>query len=205
MRFADDFVVTGAKRQLLEQRVKPAIEEFLAARGLQVAPEKTSITHISNGFDFLGQNVRKYGNKLLIKPARKSVASLMNKVRVVLGKNKAATQAQVIIPLNPILRGWGMYHRHDVAAATFSRIDHLVWTKLWRLAKRRYPSKPMRRIKARYFELQGLRDWVFACVTQPLELAYRPMLFRLAGLTIKRHIKVRSDAYPFDSAWTEYL
>ena len=61
----------------------------------------------------------------------------------------------------------------------------------------------MRWIKARYFERQGLRDWVFACATQPLELAYRPMLFRLAGLAIKRHIKVRSDAYPFDSAWTE--
>lgn len=205
VRYADDFVVTGATRELLEQRVKPAIEEFLAARGLQLAPEKTSITHISQGFDFLGQNVRKYGDKLLIKPARNSVTSLLNKVREVLGKNKAATQAQVIISLNPILRGWAMYHRHVVAAATFSLIDHLVWTKLWRWAKRRHPSKPMRWIKARYFEHQGLCDWVFACATQPLELAYRPMLFRLTGLAIKRHIKVRSDANPFDPAWTEYF
>jgi RNA-directed DNA polymerase len=63
----------------------------------------------------------------------------------------------------------------------------------------------MRWIKARYFERQGLRDWVFACATQPLELAHRPMLFRLAGLAIKRHTKVRSDANPFDPAWTEYF
>ena len=118
VRYADDFIVTGANRELLEQRVKPAIEAFLAARGLQLAPEKTLITHVSRGFDFLGQNVRKYGDKLLIKPARKSVVSLLDKVREVLGKNKAATQAQVIMQLNPILRGWAMYHRHVVAAAT---------------------------------------------------------------------------------------
>ena len=205
VRYADDFIVTGATRELLEQQVKPAVEKFLAARGLQLAPEKTLITHISRGFDFLGQNLRKYGDKLLIKPARKSVTSLLNKVREVLGKNKAATQAQVIMLLNPILRGWAMYHRHVVAAATFSRIDHLVWTKLWVWAKRRHPRKPMRWIKARYFERHGLRDWVFACANRPSELAFRPMLFRLAGLPIKRHTKVRSDANPFDPAWTAYF
>ena len=137
VRYADDFIVTGASRELLEQRVQPAVEEFLAARGLQLAPEKTSITHVTQGFDFLGQNVRKYGNKLLIKPARKSVKALLDKVREVLGKNKAATQAQVIKLLNPIIRGWAMYHRHVVAAATFAKVDHLVWTKLWSWAKRR--------------------------------------------------------------------
>lgn len=118
--------MTGATRELLAQQVKPAIEEFLAARGLQLAPEKTLITHICRRFDFFGQNARKYGNKLLIKPARKNVASLLKKVRKVLEKNKAATQAQVIMLLNPILQDWAMYHRHVVAAAAFSRIDHLV-------------------------------------------------------------------------------
>jgi hypothetical protein len=156
VRYADDFIVTGASREMLEQRVKPAVEEFLAARGLQLAPEKTSITYITQGFDFLGQNVRKYGDKLLIKPANKSVQALRSKVSEVLGKNKAATQAQVIMLLNPILRGWAMYHRHVVAAATFSRIDHLVWTKLWRWAKRRHPQKNAQWIKARSTRL-GLR------------------------------------------------
>ncbi len=121
------------------------------------------------------KNVRKYGDKLLIKPARKSVASLLNKVREVLGKNKAATQAQVIMSLNPILRGWAMYHRHVVAAATFSRVDHLVWTKLWVWAKRRHPCKPIRWIKARYFERHGLRDWVFDSVVM------NPVRSRAAG------------------------
>lgn len=80
VRYADDFVVTGASREILETQVKPAIETFFAARGLQLSPEKTLITHIAHGFDFLGQNVRKYGNKLLIKPACKSVEALLAKV-----------------------------------------------------------------------------------------------------------------------------
>lgn len=54
VRYADDFIVTGANQELLEQRVKPAIEAFLSARGLQLAPEKTLVTHIARGFDFLG-------------------------------------------------------------------------------------------------------------------------------------------------------
>jgi RNA-directed DNA polymerase len=205
VRYADDFIVTGASREVLEQQVKPAVEEFLAVRGLQLAPEKTSITHITQGFDFLGQNVRKYGNKLLIKPARKSVKALMDKVSEVLAKNKAATQAQVIVLLNPILRGWAMYHRHVVAAATFSQIDHLVWTKLWRWAKRRHPQKNAQWIKARYFQRQGLRDWVFACLAPSGEQAQEFELFRASTVPIKRHTKVRSDANPFDPAWTEYF
>jgi RNA-directed DNA polymerase len=205
VRYADDFIVTGASRELLEQRVKPAVEVFLAARGLQLAPEKTQVTHIAQGFDFLGQNVRKYGKKLLIKPARKSVKALLDKVRDVLGKNKAATQAQVIMLLNPILRGWAMYHRHVVAAATFQRIDHLVWAKLWAWAKRRHPNKNARWIKARYFVRQGLRDWVFACRAEGAEQVRQFELFRASTLPVKRHTKVRGDANPFDPAWSEYF
>jgi RNA-directed DNA polymerase len=205
VRYADDFIVTGASRELLEQKVKPAVEEFLAVRGLQLAPEKTSITRITQGFDFLGQNVRKYGNKLLIKPAHKSVKALMDKVSEVLGKNKAAPQAQVIMLLNPIIRGWAMYHRHVVAAATFSRIDHLVWTKLWRWAKRRHPQKHAQWVKARYFRRQGQRDWVFACRVPDSQHAEPVVLFRASTVPIKRHTKVRSDANPFDPAWADYF
>jgi RNA-directed DNA polymerase len=205
VRYADDFVVTGASRELLEQRVRPAIELFLMSRGLQLASEKTLITDIGRGFDFLGQNVRKYGNKLLIKPAQKSVTALLTKVREVLDKNKAATQSQVIMLLNPVLRGWATYHRHVVAAATFSKIDHLVWQKLWVWAKRRHPRKHARWVKARYFPRVGLREWVFACVKRPEGLDYHPTLFQLTGLPIKRHVKVCSNANPFDPAWSDYF
>jgi RNA-directed DNA polymerase len=205
VRYADDFIVTGVSRELLEQRVKPAIEAFLTVRGLQLAPEKTLITHIARGFDFLGQNVRKYGDKLLIKPARKSVNALLKKVSEVLGCNKAAIQAQVILLLNPIIRGWTMYHRHVVAAAPFLQVDHLVWSKVWRWAKRRHPGKGTQWIKARYFQRLGSRDWVFACGASGAGQGTAVDLFRASTLPIQRHTKVRSDANPFDPAWSVYF
>ena len=61
VRYADDFIVTGKSRRLLEEKVRPRIEEFLAERGLSLSPEKTAITHITDGFTFLGQTYRKTG------------------------------------------------------------------------------------------------------------------------------------------------
>ena len=81
VRYADDFIITGATKAVLQHQVRPAIEAFLKERGLELSDEKTQITHISQGFDFLGQNVRKYAGKLLITPARKSVKALLDKVR----------------------------------------------------------------------------------------------------------------------------
>ena len=81
IRSADDFVVTAASKDVLEQKVKPVIVEFLRERGLKLSEEKTLITHIAQGFNFLGQRVRKYGEKLLIKPTRQSVRSVLDKAR----------------------------------------------------------------------------------------------------------------------------
>lgn len=80
VRYADDFIITGSSKELLEKEVKPMIEGFLAQRGLTLSAKKTQITHIREGFDFLGQNVRKYGEKLLIKPSRRNVSAFLDKV-----------------------------------------------------------------------------------------------------------------------------
>ena len=82
IRYADDFVVTAANRETLEE-IKILLTEFLAQRGLTLSQEKTRITHITDGFDFLGFNIRKYNGKLLIKPSRKS----QKKINVVEGNN----------------------------------------------------------------------------------------------------------------------
>ena len=81
MRYADDFVITGYSRELPEDEVKPLVEAFLMERGLTLFPEKSRITHISQGLDFLGQNIRKYQNgKLLIKPSKRNVQAFLTKV-----------------------------------------------------------------------------------------------------------------------------
>ena len=85
--------------------VKPLVESFLTERGLVLSPEKTLITHIEEGFDFLGQNIRRYPHgKLFIKPARKSVASVLAKVKQIVREHLGSTAHLLINRLNPIVR-----------------------------------------------------------------------------------------------------
>src|SRR5690606_8133682 len=141
------------------------IEEFLAARGLSLSPEKTKITHINDGFDFLGFNVRKYDGKLLIKPAKKNVSAFLGDIRKVAKGNKTLRQDMLIRRLNPIIQGWANYHRHVVARRTFERARKEIWRCLWQWVKRRHPNKGRQWIRKRYFLIDGARTWVFAVDT----------------------------------------
>lgn len=203
IRYADDFIVTGVSKELLEERVKPAIQRFLSVRGLELSPEKTKITHITEGFDFLGQNVRMYGRKLLITPAKKSVKSVLQKVQEILNANRTATQSRVIMLLNPVIRGWAMYHRHVVSSKIFSDIDHFVFKKLWAWARRRHPHKGALWIKRRYFARIGNRDWIFACRTSHRRNSFTQ--FRAETVMIRRHTKIRGRANPYDPEWKQYF
>src|SRR5215475_4759478 len=149
--FTLDFIITGSSYELLEQEIKPLVEQFLRERGLELSPEKTRITHIEDGFDFLGQNVRKYAGKLLIKPARKNVKAFLGKVRQIVKANKQATAANLIAQLNPMIRGWANYHRHVVSKQTFYHVDTAIFKVLWSWAKRRHPNKPRRWVADKYF------------------------------------------------------
>ena len=120
VRYADDFVVTCSDKSLLEFTIKPAIAKFLGERGLELSTEKTHLTHIDKGFDFLGQTVRKYNGKLLIKPSKKNVATFLAKVKVAIKERTAATAIVLTQKLAPMIRGWAMYHRHVVSKQTFS-------------------------------------------------------------------------------------
>lgn len=204
-RYADDFVVTGVSREVLEQQVFPAIKQFLALRGLELSEEKTKVVHVTEGFDFLGQNVRKYGGKLLIKPARKSEQSLLAKVREIVVKNWSATQENLILQLNPVIRGWGMYHRHAVSKSRFTAIDAHIWRLLWKWAVRRHPTKGTGWVRRRYFRTEGNRTWVFASEIQVNGHVRRLRLFRAATIPIVRHVKIRGMANAFDPRWSSYF
>src|ERR1035438_8241047 len=127
VRYADDFLILGTSKELLEKEVKPCVEAFLAERGLQLSPVKTRITHVSEGFDFLGQNVRKYGGKLLIKPSCRNVKAFLDNVRETIRVNRSAKQETLIGLLNPMIRGWANYHRHVVAKKTYTTVDYHIW------------------------------------------------------------------------------
>jgi len=197
IRYADDFVVTGASKDVLESVVLPAVRRFMAARGLELSEEKTRITHIADGFDFLGQTVRKYGRQCLTQPAKKSIKSLLDKVREIIKGNATATQAALIRLLNPVIRGWAVYHRHSAAKTTFNRVDDFInrvddfiWHMLWRWAKRRHPAKGARWIKKRYFRTIGNRNGDFATKGSADGKTFGLRLFRAMTVAITRHIKV---------------
>ena len=206
IRLADDFVITGATQELLEHEVKPLVEAFLRERGLTLSHEKTVITHIADGFDFLGQHLRKYHGKLLMKPSAKSIKSMLRNVRAVIKGNKSASAGTLICHLNPMIRGWAMYHRHAVSAKAFQSVDHAIFQTLWRWAKRRHPNKGVQWVKARYFHTVGERHWVFSGKARGPKGKLRAVhLFTAHSVSIQRHTKINGEANPYDPQWEPYF
>src|SRR5436305_1380231 len=165
IRYADDFLLSGSSKELLEQEMKPLVEAFLRERGLQLSPEKTLITHIEDGFDFLGQNVRKYKtgkrHKLLIKPSKKNVTAFLEKVRDIVKANKPLAAGKLIAKLNPVIRGRVNYHRHVVSKKTFSSVDEAIYHTLKRWINRRHHHKSDAWKAKKYFKACGGDNWVF--------------------------------------------
>ena len=187
VRYADDLIITASTQELAEQ-VKETVKQFMAVRGLQLSEEKTLITNIADGFDFLGWNFRKYKGKLLIKPSKKAQHNVMEKIRKVIGLCKARTQDELIGRLNPVIRGWLNYHQGTVASAAFARLSHEIFKALWRWACRRHPKKGLRWIKARYWKTEGKRKWVFRD---------KQTLLQTYDTKIVRHIPLKLDKNPY--------
>lgn len=186
------------------------MEAFLAERGLELSSEKTRITHIDNGFDFLGQNVRKYQGKMLIKPSLQNVASFLANVREIVKAHKSATAGDLVTLLNPKIQGWAMYHRHVCASETFNQVDNALYELLWRWAVRRHPNKGKRWIARKYFTKVagegGGNRWVFfGKVERSGRQARDVPLFKASRIRIRRHIKIRAGVNPYSPQWRDYL
>ncbi len=201
IRYADDFIITAKSKSLL-MRIKRAVEAFLAERGLTLSKEKTFITHITNGFTFLGQTFRKHGNVLHITPSKEGVLALMDKVGTILRKHVSAPMPALIKKLNQVLRGWGNYHRHVVSSDAFSRIDTYVYEQLWRMLHRRHPQKSKKWLRKQYwpFGTSGFTVW------GKTKKGYRSyQVVRLSSIGIRRHIKIKADANPYDPEYAAYI
>jgi len=158
------------------------------------------------GFDFLGQNVRKYRGILLIKPSKKNIHSFIEKARTIIRSNQSATAGNLVSLLNPVIRGWANYHRGAVAKDIFGQMDDAIFKALWQWSKRRHPNKNRWWIKDKYFTTQGDNRWVF--YGQVIDKEGKPKnlhLFLARSVPIKRHIKVRSEANPYAAEWETYF
>ena len=141
-----------------------------------------------------------------MKPSKANVKAHLGKIREVIKANKTAKQVSLINLLNPILRGWANYHSHVVAKKAFARVDHEVWSMLWRWAVRRHPNKGARWVKKRYFKTQGNRHWVFAATEEKEDGTKRERtLLKETDTPIQRHIKISATANPHDPQWRRYF
>ena len=189
IRYADDFIVTAINEETATQ-AKRYIREYLAQRGLQLSEEKTLITNINEGFDFLGWNFRKFKEKLIIRPSDKSIKSLIGSLHeTIIRKGRALPQKIMIHQLNQKLTGWGNYHKSVCSKVTFQKVDRAVFILLWKWACHRHPRKGRRWIKGKYWHAKGSRNWVFA--TDEAELR------ALSYIPIVRHPKLKLSENPY--------
>jgi RNA-directed DNA polymerase len=200
VRYADDLVALCDSREQAEQ-AKARLEPWLAARGLAFNEEKTRVVHLDEGFDFLGFNVRRYGQKLLIKPSAGAVRRirkrLADEVRALRGANATA----VIRAIAPIVRGWSAYYRGVVSTETFHKLDHYLWQLLYKWVLYRHNHRSRRQIVKRYFgQFHPRRKdrWVFGNRETG---AYLP---RFGWTKIVRHDLVKGRASPDDPALAGY-
>jgi RNA-directed DNA polymerase len=207
VRYADDFIITGTSEVLLEYGVKPLVAHFLQERGLELSHEKTRITHLEAGFDFLGQTVRRLpSGKVLLKPSRRSVRTFLHGIRETIEQSGGMTAWDLIGRLNQQIKGWTMYHRYAVSKRIFHAVDDRIFRKLMRWCRRRHPEKGGKWIKKRYFQREGRRDWVFTGTVRDSTGSTRPIrLMQAAGVKVLRWKKIRSAANPYDPEWELYL
>lgn len=206
VRYADDFVVTGVSKELLENTVRPWVVAFLRERGLTLSEEKTRIVHIDQGFDFLGWSFRKYGGKLLIKPSQKNVKAFYGKVKKIIATSVSVPTETLIKRMNPVLKGWAQYHKGTVAKQTFSKVDHLIYWRLVRWGLRRHPRKTGKWVYAHYWKQCGSRRQFAGLQDDPFGGDERiPLpLYSLPDMKIVRHVKVKGDYNPFHPEWVAY-
>jgi RNA-directed DNA polymerase len=201
IRYADDFaVLCDSQKQALQ--VKTQLMEWLAPRGLSFNQDKTKVVHLTEGFDFLGVNVRRYpGGKLLIKPAKAAIRRIWERLAAETRALRGANAMAIIVRLSPVIRGWAAYYRTVVSAEVFSALDHYVFKLTYKWAKYRHPNKPKRWFVGRYFgKFNKFRNdrWVFG------DRDSGGHLVKFSWTRIDRHVMVKGAASPDDPALACY-
>jgi RNA-directed DNA polymerase len=217
IRYADDFVILHEDLTVV-QRCQSIISEWLKGMGLELKPSKTRLTHTLNkckqeepGFNFLGFNIRQYpvgkhqcgkktngeilGFKTIITPSKEKQKIHYDRISNIINDHKSAPQVALIGHLNPIIKGWSNYYSTVVSKEVYSFLDHLIYLKLRAWAKSRHPNKSGYWVSNKYWQTYGGNNWIFATKQE----GQNPMRLHLhADTPIVRHVKVKSEASPYD-------
>ena len=208
VRYADDFIVTAETREALESVVMPVIEAFLEPRGLTLSRDKTKITHINDGFDFLGKTIRRYGDKLITQPSKKNIKSIKAKIRNTMRLHRGQAAGVMIKTLNPIIRGWSQAHNTVQASKAYGEVDEAVYQACWRWAMRAHPRKSKGWIFHRYFGKDphtGKWRRFHDKVKDSEGCRKRVELTKASDVKLVRYIKVRGGANPHRAEEKRYF
>ena len=206
IRYADDFIVTAPNREVLEQDVVPALQVFLNKRGLSLSKEKTIITHVDKGVDFLGFNIKRYRGKLFIMPSKKALQSVIRLLKKKFNDYLHYTPGALIELINPIIRGWCNYYKRVVSKSIFSKLNEEIWAIQYKWIKKRHPRKSWKWCKNKYFTTIGMNNWCFTgYVYNKAGIKKFNKLIDPSATYIKRHIKIKADATPYDPEYISYF
>ena len=206
IRYADDFIITSENREVLETEIKPLVTEFLAERGLTLSDEKTVITNVNDGFDFLGFNIRKFKNQILTKPSKPAQKRFLAKVRKTIKSNKACKQESLIRLLNPMITGWGNYYKHGATRDAFHWADNQIYKTLWQWAKRRHSKKGKRWIADKYWHVSEGKGWHFASYFKKSNGKQDSLKLKLlSSICFVQYTQIKGDANPFDPEYDKYF
>ena len=196
VRYADDFIIAcQSEGQALE--IKEHIKTFLKQKvGLELSTDKTRITHILDGFDFLGFNIRKYPDqkreKLAITPSKENVNRLKYRIKQ---ETKTRNTAKVLTKsLNPIIRGWANYYKFVTSSVTFGKVGNYVFLRLDKWTAYKHQNRGRKWLRRMYFK----PDWTFYDRVTGLEL------YMIERTKIERHIKVRKGMRVYCQEHQEY-
>ena len=207
-RYADDFIIMCSTLGDANN-IKEILADYLSDRGLTLAEDKTKISHIEKGFNFLGFNIRRYtvtkfkkgkqaekGKKLLIKPSKESVQKLKDKIKDEFAKARGNNAQALIGRINPIIIGTANYWSSSVAKEIFNNIDKYMWTKVKRWLNRSHRRKNWKWKKKKYFKPdktgQSKNKWIF---TDPVT---NNQVKKMAWTKIRRYVLIKHNSSPYD-------
>jgi RNA-directed DNA polymerase len=201
IRYADDLIAMCHSRDQAEQ-VRARLIEWLAPRGLAFNEDKTQVTHLDQGVDFLGFTIRRYPNgKLLTKPSNDALRRIRKRLSVEVKALRGANADTVIAKLNPIITGWAAYYRIGVSKRVFGALDAHMWRLVHKWARFSHSNKSARWVIAQYFGMfnPARRDkWIFGSRSTGFYLR------KFAWTPIVRHRMVAGTASPDDPSLTDY-
>jgi RNA-directed DNA polymerase len=156
IRYADDFAVMVAGTQAHARELLGDIAQVLTTVGLRLSIDKTLITHIDDGLDFLGWRIQRHRKRGTSKqyvytyPAKKALRSITAKVKTICWQDVNLPLEKLLYQLNPVLRGWCTFFRPGVSSATFQYLRGYAWRQVIGWLRRKHRRITWKELRRRY-------------------------------------------------------